>query len=162
MAIIRWDPFKDMVTLKERMNRLFEEAFAGQGERGEMVSASWYPTVDIHEKDKELILTAELPGVEEKDIDIEVEGNTLTIKGKREMEKETKEEDYHRIERSYGSFYRSFALPSYVMADKIKAEHTDGLLKITMPKKAELKPKKVKVIKPGKKETKTKAKTKKK
>lgn len=150
MAIIRWDPFRDMVTLRDRMNRLFEEAFAGRGEEGEMVSGNWYPSVDIHEKEKELVLTAEIPGIEEKDIDIEVEGNTLTIKGKREMEKETKEEDYHRIERSYGSFYRSFALPSYVNPDKIKAEHSDGVLRITMPKKAELKPKKVKVLKASK------------
>ncbi len=156
MAIIRWDPFRDMVTLRDRMNRLFEDAFAGRGEEGEMVSGAWYPSVDIHEKDKELVLTAELPGVDDKDIDIEVEGNTLTIKGKKEMEKETKEEDYHRIERSYGSFYRSFTLPNYVMPDKIKAEHTDGLLRITLPKKAQLKPKKVKVIKPGKAKTKTK------
>jgi len=109
MAIIRWDPFKDIVTLRDRMNKLFEEAFAGQGEKTEMVSGSWYPSVDIHEKANELVLTAELPGVDEKDIDIEVEPNSLTIKGRREMEKETKEEDYHRIERSYGSFYRSFS-----------------------------------------------------
>lgn len=156
MAIIRWDPFRDMVTLRDRMNRLFEEAFAGRGEEGEMVTGTWYPNVDIHEKEKELVLTAELPGIDEKDIDIEVEGNTLTLKGKREMEKETKEDDYHRIERSYGSFYRSFSLPSYVNPDKIKAEHTGGLLRITMPKKAELKPKKVKVLKPGKSKPKKK------
>jgi HSP20 family protein len=156
MAIIRWDPFKDIVTLRDRMNKLFEEAFAGQGEKTEMVSGSWYPSVDIHEKANELVLTAELPGVDEKDIDIEVEPNSLTIKGRREMEKETKEEDYHRIERSYGSFYRSFSLPSYVVADKISAEFGDGLLKITMPKKKELKPKKVKVLKPGKSKPKKK------
>jgi HSP20 family protein len=156
MAIIRWDPFRDMVTLRDRMNRLFEEAFAGREEKGEMVSGSWYPSVDIHEKDKELVLTAELPGVDEKDIDIEIEGNTLTIKGEKEMEKETKEEDYHRIERSYGSFYRSFSLPPFVIPDKIKAEHNAGILRITIPKKAELKPKKVKVLKPGKSKSKKK------
>lgn len=104
MAIIRWDPFRDLITFKERMNRLFEETFSGRGEEKELVSGTWSPSVDIRETDKELILTAELPGVEEKDIDIEVEDNTLTIKGKREIEKETKEEEYHRIERSYGSF----------------------------------------------------------
>ena len=156
MAIIRWDPFKDIVTLRDRMNRLFEEAFAGRGEEREMISGSWYPNVDIHENDKELVLTAELPGVDEKDIDIETEGNTLIIKGKREMEKETKEEDYHRIERSYGSFYRSFSLPSNVYLDKIKAEYNDGVLRITMPKKAELKPKKVNVLKQRKERSKKK------
>lgn len=147
MAIIRWDPFRDLTTLRDRMNRLFEEAFTGRGEEKELVSSTWSPSVDIRETDKELILTAELPGVEEKDIDIEVEDNILTIKGKREIEKETKEEEYHRIERSYGSFYRSFTLPAYVQQEKIKAEHEDGLLRITMPKKSELKPKKVKVLK---------------
>jgi HSP20 family protein len=150
MAIIRWDPFRDLVTLRERMNRLFEDTFIGRGEEKELVSSTWSPSVDIRETDKELILTAEIPGVEEKDIDIEVEDNTLTIKGKREIEKETKEEEYHRIERSYGSFYRSFTLPAYVQQEKIKAEHEDGLLRITMPKKPELKPKKVKVLKPKK------------
>lgn len=147
MAIIRWDPFRDLTTLRDRMNRLFEEAFTGRGEEKELVSSTWSPSVDIRETDKELILTAELPGVEEKDIDIEVEDNILTIKGKREIEKETKEEEYHRIERSYGSFYRSFTLPAYVQQEKIKAEHEDGLLRIAMPKKSELKPKKVKVLK---------------
>jgi HSP20 family protein len=150
MAIIRWDPFRDLVTLRERMNRLFEDTFIGRGEEKELVSSTWSPSVDIRETDKELILTAEIPGVEEKDIDIEVEDNTLTIKGKREIEKETKEEEYHRIERSYGSFYRSFTLPAYVQQEKIKAEHENGLLRITMPKKPELKPKKVKVLKPKK------------
>jgi HSP20 family protein len=150
MAIIRWDPFRDLVTLRDRMNRLFEEAFAGR-EESEMLKGEWYPAVDIHEKERELILTAELPGVDEKDIDIEVEGNTLTLKGKREIEKETKEEDYHRIERSYGSFYRSFTLPYNVDAGKIKAEHDNGVLRISMPKKPELKPKKVNVLKSAKK-----------
>jgi HSP20 family protein len=150
MAIIRWDPFRDLVTLRDRMNKLFEETFAGREEESEMVKGAWYPSVDIHEKEKELVLTAELPGVDEKDIDIEIEGNTLTLKGKREIEKETKEENYHRIERSYGTFYRSFTLPSNVDAGKIKAEHDNGLLRINMPKKPELKPKKVRVLKPSK------------
>lgn len=147
MAVIRWDPFRDMVTLRERMNRLFEESLASRGEESDIWRGEWYPSVDIHEKDKELVLNAELPGVEEKDVDVEVEGNTLSIKGKREMEKETKEEDYHRIERSYGSFCRSFTLPANVDADKIKAEMDNGVLKVTMPKKPELKPKRVKVLK---------------
>jgi len=162
MAIIRWDPYRDIVTLRDRMNRLFEEAYSGLGEEKEMIKSTWYPSVDILEKDKELVLTAELPGIKEEDIDIEVEGNTLTLTGKREIEKETKEEDYHRIERSYGSFYRSFNLPYNVDAGKIKAEHEDGLLKVTMPKKPELKPKKVRVLKSSKSKPKTKAKSKKK
>jgi HSP20 family protein len=99
-------------------------------------------------------MTAEIPGVNEDDIEINVEGNTVSLKGKREFEKETKEEDYHRIERSYGSFCRSFSLPGYVDQDKIKAEYDDGILKLTMPKKPELKAKKVKVLKPKKEKAK--------
>jgi HSP20 family protein len=137
------------------MNRLFDEPFSREEEQG-MQAGAWSPSVDIHEADKELVLTAELPGVEENDIEVNLEGNVLFLKGKREFEKETKEEDYHRIERSYGSFYRSFRLPHYVDQDKIKAEYEDGLLKLRMPKKAELKAKKVKVLKPTSKKEATK------
>jgi HSP20 family protein len=104
--------------------------------------------VDIYETENEVVLTAEIPGVDEKDIEIKVEDSTLTLKGERKFEKETKEENYHRIERAYGSFFRSFTLPAYVDQDKIEAEHENGVLKIRMPKKAELKPKKVKILKP--------------
>ncbi len=148
MAIIRWDPFRDLMTLREKMNRLFEDAGAGPGQERELISSSWNPAVDIYESENQLVLTAEIPGVDEKDVEIKIEDNTLTIKGERKFEKETKEENYHRIERSYGSFYRSFTLPNYIDQDKIHAEHENGVLKITMPKKAELKPKKVKILKP--------------
>ncbi len=148
MAIIRWDPFRDLVTLREKMNRLFEEAFTSRGEEKDMVAGTWTPSVDIYETENALILSAEIPGIEEKDIEIKIEDNTLVIKGERKFEKETKKENYHRIERSYGSFYRSFTLPNYVDQDKIHAEHENGVLKITMPNKPELKPKKVKVLKP--------------
>lgn len=147
MAIIRWDPFRDMITLRERMNRLFEDFFASRGEEQDLLSGSWSPSVDIYETEHDVVLTAELPGMDEKDIDIKVEDNTLTISGERRMEKEVKEENFHRIERAYGSFCRSFTLPNYVDQDKITAEYDNGLLKITMPKKPELKPRKVKVLK---------------
>lgn len=150
MAIIRWDPFKDSMSLRKRMDKLFDDFFTEKDEGKEMISGTWSPSVDINEAGNALVLTAELPGIEEKDIEIEIEGNTLTLKGKREFEKETKKEDYHRIERSYGSFYRSFTMPNYVDQDKIEAKHDRGLLKITMPKKPELKPKKVKILKPSK------------
>lgn len=148
MAIIRWDPFRDLVTLREKMNRLFEEAFTSRGEQKDLAAGTWTPSVDIYETETALILSAEIPGIEEKDIEIKIEDNTLVIKGERRFEKETKKENYHRIERSYGSFYRSFTLPNYVDQDKIHAEHENGVLKITMPNKPELKPKKVKVLKP--------------
>ncbi|MFP4082567.1 MAG: Hsp20/alpha crystallin family protein [Candidatus Aminicenantes bacterium] len=154
MAIIRWDPFRDLITLREKMNRLFEETFTSRGEERELVSSTWTPSVDIYETDKALVLSAEVPGMDEKDIEIKIEDNTLTLKGDRKFEKETKEENYHRIERAYGSFYRSFTLPHYVDQEKIEAEHENGVLKITMPKKSELQHKKVKILKPTKKASK--------
>lgn len=148
MAVIRWDPFRDLVTLREKMNRLFEDAFTSRGEEKDMLATTWAPSVDIYETESELILTAEVPGLDEKDIEVKIEDNTLSMKGERKLEKETKEENYHRIERSYGSFYRSFTLPRNIDQDRINAEHENGILKITMPKKPELKPKKVKILKP--------------
>jgi HSP20 family protein len=148
MAIIRWDPFRDMVTLRERMNKLFEDMAASRGEEKDLTTSSWAPAVDIYETENEVVLTAEIPGIEEKDVEIKVEDNTLTLRGERKFEKETKEENYHRIERAYGSFFRSFTLPNYVDQDKIEAEHENGILKIRMPKRAELKPRKVKILKP--------------
>jgi len=151
MAIIRWEPFREMVTLREKMNRLFEDAVVGQREEKDLVSSTWSPSVDIFETENEIVLTAELPGIEDKDIEIKLDDNTLTLKGERQLEKETQEENYHRIERSYGSFYRSFTLPNYVDQDKIKAEHEHGVLKVFIPKKLESKPRSVKVVKPEKK-----------
>jgi HSP20 family protein len=148
MAIIKWDPFRDLITLREKMNRLFEDAFTSRGEEKDLVSSGWTPAVDIFETENELILTAEVPGIDEKDIEIKIEDNTLSLKGERKFEKETKEENYHRIERAYGSFYRSFTLPNYIDQDRIHAEHENGVLRITMPKKSELKPRKVKILKP--------------
>lgn len=149
MAIVRWDPFKDFMTLRDRMNKIFEDMVAiSRGEEKDLMSSSWVPHVDIYETENEVVLAAEVPGVNEKEVEIKVEDDTLSIKGERKFEKETKEENYHRIERSYGSFYRSFTLPSYVDQEKIEAEYENGVLKVHMPKKPELKPKKVKILKP--------------
>ena len=147
MAIIKFDSFRDMTTLRDKMNRLFEDAFVPRGEEKDMISSAWLPAVDIFESDSELVLTAEVPGIDEKDIEIFLENNVLSLKGERKFEKESKEENYHRIERSYGSFYRSFTLPGYMDAEKIRAVHENGVLKITMSKKPELNPKKVKILK---------------
>jgi HSP20 family protein len=130
------------------MNRVFEDAFASRGEEKDLIASRWSPSVDIYEAENELVLTAELPGVDENDVEIKIEDNTLTLHGDRKFEKETKEENYHRMERSYGSFYRSFTLPRNIDQDKIKAESENGILKISLPKKPELKPKKVKILKP--------------
>jgi HSP20 family protein len=148
MAIIRWDPYRDMITLRDRMNRLFEDMPGSKGEEKDLMTHTWAPSVDIYETEKEVVLSAEIPGVDEKDVEIKVEDNTLTLRGERKFEKETKEENYHRIERSYGSFFRSFALPSYIDQDKIEAEHENGVLKIHMPKRTGLKPRKVKILTP--------------
>lgn len=148
MAIIRWDPFKDMVTLREKMNRMFEDVFSGRSEDKKLTAGTWAPAVDIFETENELVMTAEIPGIEEKDVEIKVEDNTLSIRGERKFEKETKEENYHRIERSYGSFYRVFTLPSSVDPERIQAEQENGVLKISMPKRQEMKPRKVKILKP--------------
>jgi HSP20 family protein len=131
------------------MNRLFDDAF--KGEEKDIVSSSWAPSVDIYETENELVLNAEIPGIEEDDIEIKIEDNTLTLHGERKLEEETQEENYHRIERSYGSFYRSFSLPHYIDQEKIKAEHDNGVLRIHMPKKPELKLRSVKILKPEKK-----------
>jgi HSP20 family protein len=116
------------------------------------VASSWAPAVDIYEDESQLVLTAEVPGLSEKDVEIKIEDNVLSIHGERKLEKETREENYHRIERAYGSFFRSFTLPNYIDQDKIRAEHENGVLKIAMPKKAELKPRKVRIIKPAQEE----------
>lgn len=147
MAIIRWDPFRDMVTLREKMNRLFEDTVAARAEEKDLGAGTWAPAVDIYETSEELVLTAEVPGIDEKDIEIKIEDNLLSLRGERKFEKETKEDNFHRIERSYGSFYRAFTLPGSIDADKVQAEHENGVLKIVMPKRQELKPKTVKIRK---------------
>ena len=141
----RWDPFRDLNSLQERMNRLFNEA--GRGGRSEEPSATttWSPAVDIYETEGEIIVKAEIPGVDRNDISLHLENNVLTLKGERRFEKETKEENYHRIERSYGGFSRAFSIPAIVDEDKIRADYKDGVLKIALPKKDQLKPKQIQI-----------------
>lgn len=146
MAIIRWAPFRELASVQDRVNRLFDDAMRSPYRQDEGLSTSaWAPAVDIYENDKEIVIKAELPEMQEKDIEIRVEDNLLTLAGERKMEKEVKEESYHRIERFYGSFQRSFNLPHTVDRDKIKAGYKDGVLKVTLPKKDEVKPKQIKV-----------------
>jgi HSP20 family protein len=125
------------------MNRLFDEAFRGapRGSEDEWaLGGSWAPVVDIFEQEGSIVLKAELPGIDPKDVDIRVENNTLTLRGERQLDNEVKRESYHRVERSYGSFARSFSLPNVVDVEKIKAEYKDGVLRVTLPKKEEAKP----------------------
>ncbi len=145
MTLIRWDPWKDLIALQERMSRLLDESFGRTRREEGLVSGAWTPAVDIYETENSLVVTAEIPGISEKDIEVKIENNQLIIKGERKFEKEAKEENYHRIERVYGSFYRSFSLPNTVDHDKVKAEYKNGVLKITMGKREEVKPKQIKI-----------------
>lgn len=144
-GMIRFNPNADII--RTRMNRLFDQAFGdypGFDREGEEVSSrTWLPAVDIRETDDSLVLTAELPGLSKEDVDITLERNILAIRGERRFEKEDKEENYHRIERSYGTFARSFTLPSNVTPEGVTANFENGVLRIVVPKAEEAKPRKV-------------------
>ena len=142
MAINRWDPFRDVVALQNRVNSLFREMNEGDSP---LTTASFVPAVDIYEDAKKVVLKLEVPGMEEKDLDIRVENNTLTVKGERKLEKDEKEENFHRIERRYGSFYRAFTLPSTVDTGNVQAIYNAGILKLELNKKPEAQPKQIKV-----------------
>ena len=145
MAIVRWEPFRDLMTTQREFDRLFREAFAPALAEGEVSTRTWAPPVDIYENGDNLVLKAELPGINPDDVEIRVEDNTLYLKGERRFEKEVKEQNFHRVERSYGTFTRTFSLPNSVDADKVSANYQDGVLTLTMPKKEEAKPKTIKV-----------------
>jgi HSP20 family protein len=142
MAIVRFEPFRD---LQKEYVRLLKEAFSPMSGETEVSTRSWAPPVDIYETEDAIVLKAELPGIDPKDVEVRVEDNTLYLKGERKYEKEVKEQNYHRVERSYGSFARSFSLPNSIDAEKVKAEYKDGLLTLTMPKREEAKPKTIKI-----------------
>jgi len=148
MAIVRWEPFRDLLSLQDRMNRLFDESYRtrGSGQEDEWaLGGSWAPAVDIYEHDGNVVLKAELPGIDPKDVDIRVENNTLTLRGERKLDAEVKRDSYHRVERSYGAFARSFTLTNVVDTEKIKADYRDGVLKVVLPKREEAKPKQIQV-----------------
>jgi HSP20 family protein len=142
MAITRFDPFRDVVTLQNRLNSLFRDFNDGDSP---LTTASFVPAVDVYEDPQKVVLKLEVPGIEEKDLDIRVENHTLTVKGERKFEKEEKEENFHRIERRYGSFYRAFTLPSTVDTENVGATYNAGVLKLELKKKAEAQPKQIKV-----------------
>jgi len=146
MSITRWDPFRDLLSLQEKMNRLFEDSMSRTKKPDEGVfSSSWTPTVDVFETDAEVIMKAELPGMSREDISVEVKDNILTLRGERKFEKDVKEENYHRIERAYGKFQRSFSLPFEVEREKIEAHYKDGVLEVILPKSEGVKPKQIEV-----------------
>ena len=147
MSIVRWEPFRDLLTLQERMNRIYDQATRnpGQSPSGEEQLGTWAPAVDIYETEKEIVLKADLPGVNLSDVDIRLENNILTVRGERHFEKEVKQENFHRVERIYGTFARTFTLPNTVNPEKIDAAYDNGVLQITMPKREEARPKQIKI-----------------
>jgi len=141
-VLTRWEPFREMHSLQNRLNRLFEEQYSSQEA---MTTSAFVPAVDIYEDQHGIQLKLEVPGIDEKDLDIKVENNVLTVSGERKFENEQKEENFHRIERRYGCFTRSFTLPNTVDAEKITADYNNGVLSIRLVKREEAKPKQIKV-----------------
>jgi HSP20 family protein len=145
MAITRWDTYRDVLALQNRMNSLFQDfSRSGNGE-SELATAGFVPPVDIFEDENKLALKIEIPGIRQEDIDVRLENNTLTVKGERNFQSEGKEENFHRVERRYGSFYRAFTLPNTIDQNTIKADYEAGVLKIELHKRAETKPRQVKI-----------------
>ena len=144
-VITRWDPFREFSTLQDRMNRLFRDSYGPEGREETLNTTSFAPPVDVYEDEHSVNVKIEVPGIDEKDIDVRIENNVLTVHGERKFEKEEKQENFRRVERQYGSFTRTFTLPTTVDAEKVAASYDKGILKIALPKKAEAKPKQIKV-----------------
>jgi HSP20 family protein len=143
MALVRWDPIRELDSLQGDMNRLFDRFFEGRAANG--TARRWIPAMDLVETDDRLVLRGDLPGMSEDDIDIEIKDSVLTVSGERKAESEEKGEGYHRVERAFGSFSRSLTLPQGVDADQVKAEFDKGVLEVTIPKPAEAKPTRVQI-----------------
>ena len=144
MTIIRWDPYRDVVALQNRMNSLFQD-FSRNGENEAVTATGFVPPVDIYEDEHKLVLKIEIPGMRQQDLDVRMENNTLTVKGERSFQSEGKEENFHRVERRYGSFYRSFTVPNTINPESIKADYDAGVLRVELEKKPESKPRQIKV-----------------
>ena len=156
-VLTRWDPVRATATLQDRMNRLLRESFNPEGPEEALTTTGFAPPVDVYEDEHNFILKIEVPGVEEKDIDVRIENNTLIVHGERKFEKEEKEENYRRVERQYGSFTRSFTLPNSVDPGQVSAHYDKGVLKVNLAKKAEAKPKQIRVTVGGEKTLQAKA-----
>jgi HSP20 family protein len=145
MGIVRYDPFRDLRSLQEEVNRLFStnlpRAFGDEG----IARGAWAPSVDIYENKDQIVLEAELPGMKQEDFDLSIENNVITLRGERRFEKTDESDNYHRVERSYGSFTRSFTLPHTVTAEEAKAEYTNGVLRVTLPKREEAKSRRIEI-----------------
>jgi HSP20 family protein len=150
MSVIRYDPFRDLRTLQQEVNRLFtgnvSQAFDDEG----IARGSWSPNVDIYENKDHFVLEAELPGMNREDFDLTVENNVITLRGERHFEKKDETDNYHRVERAYGSFLRSFTLPNTVSAEGANADYRNGVLRVTLPKREETKARRIEVKGEGK------------
>ena len=143
--ITRFDPFREFATIQDRMNRLFRDSYGPEGREEVLTTTTFAPPVDVYEDEHNVTLKIEVPGIDEKDIDVRIENNTLTVHGERKFEKEEKEENYRRVERQYGSFTRTFTLPNTVDQESVQADYDKGVLNIKLAKKEEAKPKQIKV-----------------
>jgi len=155
--LTRWDPLRDLATMQNRINRFVRESYSSDAPEEALTTTNFAPPVDIYEDEHNITLKLEVPGIDEKDIDVRIESNTLTVHGERKIEKEEKEENFRRVERQYGSFTRSFTLPSSVDTGQVSANYNKGVLKISLAKKAEAKPKQIKVNVGSEKTLETKA-----
>lgn len=143
MALVKWEPFRDLMQMQDRMSRVFDETLSRIWKEEGMIRGVWSPPVDILERENELILKVDLPEVSQNDVDIKVEENTLIIQGERKFIKETSDENYIQIERPYGNFHRTFNLPRMIDQERIKAALKDGVLRVFLPKKEEIHPKQI-------------------
>lgn len=145
MNIVRYDPFRELRSLQDEMNRLFSGVTPAAGNREEMTHGAWMPNIDIFDENDNLVLEAELPGMKRDDFEISIENNVITLKGERKFENKSEGNNYHRIERAYGSFSRSFTLPQEVTAEGATADFEDGVLRVTLPKREETRARKIEV-----------------
>ena len=145
MNIIKYDPFREMRSLQDEVNRLFASSFSRGGDESDLMRGAWSPQVDIFENQNEIVLEAELAGMKPEDVDISIENNVLTIHGERKFEKKDESDNFHRVERSYGSFTRSFTLPPTVSSESANAEFENGVLRLTLAKREEAKPRRIEI-----------------
>jgi HSP20 family protein len=145
MNIIKYDPFREMRSLQDEVNRLFASSFSRGGDESDLMRGAWSPQVDIFENQNEIVLEAELPGMKPEDVEISIENNVLTIHGERKFEKKDENDNFHRVERSYGSFTRSFTLPPTVQSENANAEFENGVLRLSLAKREEAKPRRIEI-----------------
>jgi len=145
MSIVRYDPFRDLRTLQEEVNRLFTGSMPRAFDDEGIARGAWSPSVDIYENKDQIVLEAELPGMKREDFDLSIENNVITLRGQRQFEKKDESDNYHRVERSYGSFTRSFTLPNTVTGEGANAEYKNGVLRVTLPKREETKARRIEV-----------------